>query len=113
METRITAVETSMKHIQAGLEEIKQEIKGLRSDNRSLIFAGYSGVAFLLVAMSAAYVLLTSKIDDLGSRLSQVQIGIERMMLLPAPASRIDRKQSMSKELARWRLAADHPLSHR
>ena len=91
MENRVTALETSLKHIQVNLEEIKQDLKGFRSDNRGLIFAGYSGVAFLLVAMSAAYVLLTSKIDDLGSRLSQVQIGIERMLSPPAQASGIDR----------------------
>jgi len=94
MDARVTVLKTSTRHVEGTLDEIKQDLRNLHSDIRALIFAGFSGVAFLLIAMGAAYVLLTAKMEEVDAGLSRVEIGMEKIA-----AALFEQRKAMSMQV--------------
>jgi hypothetical protein len=68
---------------------VKKEIGELRSDYKTLLWAGVSGVGFVIVAIAGGYLLSSERDERLFEKLSELQVAVERgavAQAIPAPA---------------------------
>lgn len=100
METRIAKLESDVTHINKTLEDIKEDIREIRSHHHKLLYAGVGACFVVLVALAGGYMRLSSHSERISNQLSRAQSSIQEKITAD--------QASLQKEIYKMQLTMQH-----